>query len=165
MHKYLIHLPIQNEMKWYNNVFWLSKYKYTYPLSIKICHNYGLFWILKMHNSIQRTVVCNSSCFMHFPLTNTIAVTITLYLFTDWLNLQIKPVSNRVSKPQKNIVQNVGRAGGKRKFSILTIRGTFTSHLDGQKVSIWASVFPYCLVAINLAKVFLLQKCKLSPHK
>ena len=164
MHKYLIHLPIQNEMKWYNNVFWLSKYKYTYPLSIKICHNYGLFWILKMHNSIQRTVVCNSSCFMHFPLTNTIAITITLYLFTDGLNSQINQFQIESQTPEENSAKRRA-AGWKKKISILTIRGTFTSHLDGQKVSIWASVFPYCLVAINLAKVFLLQKCKLSPHK
>ena len=98
--------------------------------------------LLMMHNSIQNTIAWNSSCFMHSPLINIISITITLYLCTDGLNPQIKPVSKWSLKPQKKAVQNVGRVGEKRKFSILTSRGTFTSHLDGQKVSFRARVLP-----------------------
>ena len=71
---------------------------------------------------------------MHFPLTNTIAVTITLYLFTDGLNSQINQFQIESQTPEENSAKRRA-AGWKKKISILTIRGTFTSHLDGQKVS------------------------------
>ena len=129
----------QLKMKWYNNVFWSSKYH--------IIHTHR-YWDLPQSWSvlnIQNTCInsnnteCNLSWYMYFPYDKYHCHNHHSVIKQMNLNPQINQFQLE-SQPPWNSAKC--RAGGwKKKISILTCRGTFTSHLDGQKVRIWASVF------------------------